>query len=355
MGKKLTIKFIREQFEREGYTLLTDVYKDAHKKLKYICPNGHEHEIVWNKWQQGQRCSFCANERCAKKLRTSFDIIKKAFNREGYRLVTTEYRNNDQKLVYICPKGHIHSIRWMHWKKGHRCPYCVGVGKPTIEFIKKKFEQEGYKLLATIYINNNQKLEYLCPFGHRYSITWHHWQRGCRCFYCAGQEGLSLEFIRDQFEKVGYTLLAKKYINSSQKLEYICVEGHKSSMSWDSWKQGHRCPICSFIKKSGSGHWNWKGGISCEPYCDIWLDKKFKESVKQRDDYKCMNPNCWGTSARLSIHHIDYNKKNCAPNNLITLCNSCNSRANKDRNWHESWYQTIMYMRYGYKYFEVGT
>jgi hypothetical protein len=34
---------------------------------------------------------------------------------------------------------------------------------------------------------------------------------------------LTIEFIREQFEKEGYTLLTKEYINNKQKLEYIYV------------------------------------------------------------------------------------------------------------------------------------
>lgn len=98
-------------------------------------------------------------------------------------------------------------------------------------------------------------------------------------------------------------------------------------------------------KIMGNKNPNWKGGISCEPYCDVWLDKGFKESIKQRDGYKCMNPDCWGNTYRLSVHHIDYNKKNCDPQNLITLCTSCNARANFNRKWHTAWYRAIMYRR----------
>ena len=41
------------------------------------------------------------------------------------------------------------------------------------------------------------------------------------------------------------------------------------------------------------------------------------------------------------------NKKNCHPLNLITVCDPCNGRANKDRDWHTTWYQAIIYRRYG--------
>lgn len=105
------------------------------------------------------------------------------------------------------------------------------------------------------------------------------------------------------------------------------------------------------ISKSGSKHPNWKGGISCEPYCDIWLDKEFKEFIKERDGYICLNPVCNKTCNRLSIHHINYIKKDCHPLNLITLCFSCNAKANFDREWYKSWYEAIIYKRYKYKGF----
>ena len=101
------------------------------------------------------------------------------------------------------------------------------------------------------------------------------------------------------------------------------------------------------ILHSGEKNPAWKGGIACEPYCDVWLDKKYKESIKERDGYKCLNPDCNKNSNRLCLHHINYNKKDCRPKNLITICNSCNLRANKDRIWHEVWYNTIIYRRYG--------
>ncbi len=93
----------------------------------------------------------------------------------------------------------------------------------------------------------------------------------------------------------------------------------------------------------------WKGGVSKEPYGFNW-GRDLKEYIKKRDGYKCMNLACWGKVKRLSVHHIDYNKKSCDTRNLITLCTSCNSRANTNRDWHELWYRIVMYRRYNYKY-----
>jgi hypothetical protein len=93
---------------------------------------------------------------------------------------------------------------------------------------------------------------------------------------------------------------------------------------------------------SGDKNPNWKGGISIEPYCVTWLDKEFKEFIFERDNYKCQNPSCWNKSKRLIRHHIDYDKKNCKPDNIITLCNSCNIRANTNREYWKEIYKNII-------------
>jgi len=94
---------------------------------------------------------------------------------------------------------------------------------------------------------------------------------------------------------------------------------------------------------------NWRGGISTEPYCIIW-EPEYKDFIKERDGYQCLNPMCNRISKRLAIHHINYVKKDCEPKNLITLCNSCNSRANYNRNSWKTLYQLILNQKYNYQY-----
>jgi len=99
---------------------------------------------------------------------------------------------------------------------------------------------------------------------------------------------------------------------------------------------------CKDSHQVGSESSSWKGGVASEPYCPLWLNKEFRKDLLDRDNRRCQNPDCWNTVDKLSIHHIDYGKKNCHPDNLITLCVSCNSRANVDREWHTAWYNAIM-------------
>ena len=273
-------------------------------------------------------------------------FVKEEFEKEGHILVSTVYIGSAVKLDYICPKGHSGSINWDHWKQGQRCSTCGGSKKYTIKFVKSEFEREGWTCLSTEYINNKTHLKYICSKGHYGTITWCDWKTGYRCSTCGGSKKLTIEFVKSEFEKKGWACLSTEYINSWSKLKYICPEGHAGTMLWNSWQQGKGCLTCAIIKNSGSTHSNWKGGISCEPYCQDWT-KEYKEYIKQRDNYKCLNPYCNSKSPnKLAVHHINYNKKSCRPENLITVCIGCNARANTDRDWHQSWYKAILYRRY---------
>lgn len=119
----------------------------------------------------------------------------------------------------------------------------------------------------------------------------------------------------------------------------------------DKYEHMFCCRKCRHVWMRGENNPAWKGGLKLEPYCQIWNVKDFREEIKERDSYRCTNPYCTGFNSHvLSLHHINYDKKDCNPKNLITICRSCNSRANVDRRWHRKWYETLMNKRYGYAY-----
>jgi len=272
----------------------------------------------------------------------SYKFIKEQFEKEKYELLSEEYRNNSQKLEYICPNNHKHYITYANWCSGHRCPYCDGQGKPSIQFIKNEFNKEGYKLITDVYTNCYSQLDYICNKEHKHHISWNSWQQGHRCPYCNKRTPIDIDFIKNSFENEKYILLTNKYINADQRLDYICPKGHIGNISWRNWYYiGNRCPLCYYLSISGKNHYNWKGGISFEPYSPEF-NNKLKKSILERDNYKCQNPDCWGTGSKLTGHHIDYNKKNCDPSNIITICDSCNTRANFNREHWKKFYKKIM-------------
>lgn len=140
MSRELpNIEYIRKQFESEKYFLLSTKCENSTEKLNYICPNQHKYNISWNHWQQGNRCLYCFRKKLYQKLRNNFSTIKKLFENENYKLLVRNYRNNKQKLEYICPEGHKHSITWANWTSGKRCPFCFR--KRSAQEKRKNFEE----------------------------------------------------------------------------------------------------------------------------------------------------------------------------------------------------------------------
>lgn len=84
------------------------------------------------------------------------------------------------------------------------------------------------------------------------------------------------------------------------------------------------------ISKSMSGekHWNWQDGKSYEPYSIDWTET-LRRSIRERDHYICQLCSQYGNI----VHHKDYNKKNCDPKNLITLCIRCNPKVNFNKEY----------------------
>jgi len=158
----------------------------------------------------------------------------------------------------------------------------------------------------------------------------------------------------------GHNTLNKKYSEETKKKISESKKGKNRPLFSDEWKEnisnsmkgknkGRKRPDIDgsnhpIHKRDvfGKNNSNWKGGISYEPYCQVWSDKEFKDSIKERDKYRCLNPTCEHKSNRLCIHHIDYNKKNCDPENLLTLCNSCNARANGNRLFWQQLFSSIV-------------
>ena len=85
---------------------------------------------------------------------------------------------------------------------------------------------------------------------------------------------------------------------------------------------------------------NWTGGLSRLPYRHNW--REISLAIRERDRHQCLGIDCRGKDKRLVVHHIDYDKLNCDQSNLITLCSSCNTRANFDRPSWQKLYEKKM-------------
>ena len=93
--------------------------------------------------------------------------------------------------------------------------------------------------------------------------------------------------------------------------------------------RGSFCSLgCKYRWYTGERNWAWKDGISFEPYGLEWT-KKLRQSIRKRDNHQCA---ICSKPARC-VHHIDENKQNNNPANLITLDKHCHAKVHHNMEW----------------------
>lgn len=96
----------------------------------------------------------------------------------------------------------------------------------------------------------------------------------------------------------------------------------------------------------------WKGGISFEPYCPKF-NNEFKERVRAFFGHTCqLCGHVWQEGeVKLSVHHVNYNKKACCEQSVIPLfvpvCSGkCHAKTNHRREFYETYFTELIMTKY---------
>jgi very-short-patch-repair endonuclease/DNA-directed RNA polymerase subunit RPC12/RpoP len=181
--RRLSLKKVEAFIRQQGYTLLSEKYKNASTKLEIQCNKGHQYQVIWINFKQGYRCPHCAGN-----AKLTYEQVKEYIETYGYFLLSETYKRADAKLSIQCPEGHRYKATWSSFRQGHRCPYCAG---QIVEYeqVKEYVKAHGYFLLSENYKNTHGKLLYQCPKGHQYQASWVSFQQGHRCSKCNQSRG----------------------------------------------------------------------------------------------------------------------------------------------------------------------
>jgi hypothetical protein len=199
-------------------------------------------------------------------------------------------------------------------------------------------------------VSEREYVKFLLKLGVKYYPN-HNCGCGCNSLIeikeCHYRNGIP-KFLHGHYIIYKHPMIGKKHTEESKQKISLNRKGIKKTNSmiekikgknnhWYGKKHTDEIRLIMSYKQLAESNSNWKGGISKDPYCPVFRNEEWRQMIYERDHHTCQN--CGITrqlsykiyDINLSIHHIDYNKENCLPNNCITLCNKCNTKANYHR------------------------
>lgn len=272
---KYSIDEVKKIFKDKNYILTDSEYTDAHTPLRFICNKGHNTTISLVSLKRGSQCRKCVRERIASQQRHAFEFVKSEFEKRGYKLLSTNYQNSDQKLDVECDKGHQFKMSYGVFQRGSGCTKC------------------SWELSA-----ERQKHE--------------------------------LSHVVKIFSIEGCTLLSEEYKNNRSLLDFICSCGNKDKVSLQCFNRGQRCSFCNKKKMIGENHPFYNPKLTDE---ERYKNRDYSEyinwrkSVYERDSYTCVT--CNNRGGDLNAHHLDgygwCEERRTDVSNGVTLCNDCHT------------------------------
>ena len=245
------------------------------------------------------------------------------------------YRTHGDKIPKFC---------------SHKCSNLFKKGRPLSEIHKKNLTNGIRKYYQTIPKNGvilnckYCKKEFYLGLSD-YKKNQKYCCRKCKhqdlfikrkCKYCKKEFKIS----KNIFEKGYGQFCSVKCHNQSMTKKKItkCIICKKLMTRFEWQRKKNEGKYCSNkcqgvnlkIQRKGINNPSWNNGSSKLPY-DFNFNEVLKESVRRRDHHRCqicgkkIISNKKNKKKKLAIHHIDYNKLNSNPQNLISLCNSCHS------------------------------
>ena len=194
-GKYKSYEYVKNYFEKYGFTLLSDSYKDGKSQLSVKCPKGHIISMSFNSFHNsGTRCKICSQILRSQNQLLNYDYVKNFIEIEsnsGCKLISTNYRGNDKKLTIKCACGNEFKATFIKFASQgkHQCNECgikirSDMKRCSFEEVYKTFKDGNCLLLSDTYHTNSDLLHYVCECGKESYISLNNFKTGQRCKEC---------------------------------------------------------------------------------------------------------------------------------------------------------------------------
>jgi len=133
-----------------------------------------------------------------------------------------------------------------------------GANKFSYSQVKHIFEEKGFKLLETNYKNNNEPMRCICICGNETMMRLANVQNGKRCVENCKPKILSNKFktkdndIKEICEKNGCKLVESWIYKTRTRIKYVCKCGRESEAYLGNFKRYPNCKKCGSLKISGA-------------------------------------------------------------------------------------------------------
>ena len=219
-------------------------------------------------------------------------------------------------------------------------------------YIFNKLNDEFEVLIKDLHQGSNRYINVKCDYcgvekSVRYKLYLNNYYLNkdgkYACYRCNPKmfNTLSYKYIKELVENIGkgYELLSKSYYNNNGKLKIKCNKSHIYETTYNSIKQGCKCPKCDIERWLGEKNPNYNSNLTDEEReekRDLLKTKLWRNSVYKRDLHTCKM--CGLVGGKLNAHHLNgykyFKDERFDINNGVTLCESC----------HKEFHST-----YGYK------
>ena len=247
-----------------------DVTEFSHKKVWWMCLEGHEWQAVISSRSTGSGCPYCAHK---KVIPSETDLATLAPDlveewhptKNGDLIADAVTPHSLQRVWWRCKKGHEWQTSISNRMQGKGCPYCCGKyvipGKTDLATLHPALaaewnsEKNGTLAPDQVTSRSHRKVWWTCSRGHTwYADIYHRVAYHAGCPYCSHQvptvgendlatvnPGLAAQWhpTKNHLKPTEVTC------GSSKKAWWICPQGHEWQAVIKSRNAGSGCPYCA--------------------------------------------------------------------------------------------------------------
>lgn len=200
----------------------TEITKGSHKKVSWLCGNGHQYKSMVKARIQGEGCPFCANKIPIKGVNDLGTVNSYASSLWNYDKNDgknpSDYLPNSKKRVWWkCEEGHEWVDEITKMNNSNKCPYCYpratrikhGVFVAEHPHLSSEWDySKNTENIENLTSSSNKKVYWVCEKGHSWRATISDRCRGYNCPECSKELRVSfpekaiLYYVNKYFEKV---------------------------------------------------------------------------------------------------------------------------------------------------------